>query len=120
MKCPKLPGFSTLESFFHLKWCSIPGAPTMVKEYRFDSVRQWRFDFAHVPSRVAVEMEGGIWLKEGGGHTRGTAYEKDLEKYNQAAFQGWVLIRLTQRLCTYDTLIALKWLIESRSSHPRP
>ena len=94
-------GMSTLEALFWTKWRGIPGVPLLVKYHCFDSVRQWRFDFAHRASRVAVEMEDEI--------------EKGLEKYNAATFQGWTIIRLNQRLTTYDTLIALKWLIESRS-----
>jgi very-short-patch-repair endonuclease len=107
---------TALASRFWQKWQAIPGAPTLIKEYRFDSVRQWRFDFAHPQSRVAVEMEDGLWLKGGDEHTRRIAYEKDLEKYAGATFQGWILIRLHQRQTTYDTLVALQWLIESRSS----
>lgn len=74
----------------HLKAEKLDG---FEQEYRFDLTRRWRFDFAHVPRRVAVEIEGGTW--SGGRHTRGSGYAKDLEKYNAAARQGWLVLRYT-------------------------
>ena len=63
------------------------------REYRFHPERKWRFDFAFPDSRVAVEMEGGIWT--GGGHNRGTIYNTNCDKYNAAAMLGWTVLRYT-------------------------
>ncbi|WP_257993592.1 DUF559 domain-containing protein [Cupriavidus pauculus] len=63
------------------------------REYRFDPIRMWRFDFAWPARRLAVEVEGGTWT--GGRHTRGSGYQADLEKYNAAAAQGWTVLRFT-------------------------
>lgn len=62
-----------------------------VREYRFDSVRKWRFDFAWPNILLAAEVEGGIWT--GGRHTRGKGFLDDCEKYNQAAMAGWKVLR---------------------------
>lgn len=44
-------------------------------------------------SKVAVELEGGIWVM--GRHTRGAGFEKDCEKMNWAALHGWRVFRFT-------------------------
>ena len=65
--------------------------PTPEKEYRFHSERKWRFDFAWAERKIAVEVEGGIWI--GGGHNRPVFFEKDMEKYNLATVEGWRVLR---------------------------
>jgi very-short-patch-repair endonuclease len=66
---------------------------TFCRQYRFDSVRQFKFDFAIPEYRIAVEYEGGTWT--GGGHVRGKVYSSNCEKYNLAAIQGWRVLRYT-------------------------
>ena len=88
-----------------------------VREYRFDAVRRWRFDFA-IPSRmIAVEVEGGQWT--GGRHTRGAGFEADLEKYQAALRQGWTVYRCSpamvkngQAAQTVEILIQKSWTLE--------
>jgi len=62
-------------------------------EYRFDEMRRWRFDLAWPAERVAVEIEGGAWVR--GRHTRGKGFVADLEKYNEAVCAGWRVLRVT-------------------------
>lgn len=71
------------------------------QEFRFDEnkpQRRWRFDFVLRPVKVkiAVEIEGGIFM--GKGHTGGKHFEGDCEKYNQAALQGWLVLRYTPQI----------------------
>ena len=67
------------------------------REYRFDvNGRKWRFDFAWPHYKVACEVEGGTFVQ--GRHTRGAAFEKDAEKYNEAAIQGWLVLRVTPKM----------------------
>ena len=63
----------------------------IAEEYRFHPTRKWRFDFAIVESKVAIEVEGGVW--EYGRHNRAAGFVKDMEKYNEAAAHGWRLLR---------------------------
>lgn len=65
--------------------------PAPEREYRFAPPRFWRFDFAYPAQKLAIEVEGGVW--NGGRHTRGSGYVKDLEKYNTAALNGWRVLR---------------------------
>lgn len=68
-----------------------------VKEYKFHPVRRWRFDYAIVEHKIALEVEGGVWTQ--GRHTRSQGFLGDMEKYNTATLMGWRVFR-----CTPDTL----------------
>ena len=86
---------SNLETRFELLWKSCDG-PELIREHRFDPIRRWRFDFAHLASKVAIEIEGGVWM--GKGHTSGQGFIDDCEKYNEATLAGWKVIRLTANM----------------------
>lgn len=79
----------------------------MVREYRFHPERRWRYDFAWPDKMIAVEVEGGTW--GGGRHTRGAGYEKDCEKYNEAAILGWRVLRATGKQVNNGQ--AIQWLM---------
>jgi len=82
---------SRLEHRFMLLWKALDGPP-LEREFRFDPVRRWRADFAHLPSRTLIEIEGGIWIS--GRHNRAAGFVADMEKYLEAALAGWSVIRL--------------------------
>lgn len=78
-----------------------------VAEHRFDPSRRWRFDFAWPEHRIALECEGGVW--NGGRHTRGSGFVKDIAKYNSAVRRGWRILRcVPDDLCTVDTIEMVK------------
>lgn len=67
--------------------------PEPEREYRFDSRRRYRFDFAW-PSLVpplSVEVEGGTHIR--GRHTRPLGFRNDCRKYNLATLRGWRVLR---------------------------
>ena len=83
------------------------GLPMPEFEYRFDSVRRWRFDLAWPARMVALEVEGGVWT--GGRHSRGVGMIRDMEKYNAATLAGWRVLRVTpDQLLTSATLDMLR------------
>ena len=83
---------SDLELEF-LSQVRLAGLPEPEREYRFHPTRRWKFDFCWPSKMVAVELEGGTWT--GGRHTRPVGFEKDCEKYNEAAIMGWKVLRFT-------------------------
>jgi hypothetical protein len=70
------------------------GLDEFVPEFKFHPTRRWRFDYLLKP-KVAVEIEGGIYLRAGGRHNRGAGYEKDLEKYREATILGYDVYRFS-------------------------
>lgn len=73
-----------------LKWLKLPQPE---REYVFARPRKWRFDFAWPTVKLAVEVEGGIYVT--GRHSRGAGFEADCEKYNEAALHDWLVLRVT-------------------------
>lgn len=61
--------------------------------------RRWRADLAWPAHRVAVELQGGLYV--GGHHVRGQEYERDCEKMLYAAAEGWRVIPLTWGMLIY-------------------
>lgn len=92
---------SRLESKFLFLWRVAQG-PALEREVKFHTSRAWRADFAHLPSRTLIEIEGGIFLPGGGRHSRGAGYAKDAEKYLEAVLVGWTVIRLTDKQLNLD------------------
>lgn len=56
-------------------------------EYKFHPTRKWRFDWAWPEHKIAVEQDGGLWVK--GRHSRGAGRLKDYEKDREAMLLGW-------------------------------
>ncbi len=84
----------------------------LTPEYRFAPPRRWRFDFACPEKMIAIEVEGGVWMRNPGRHNRGSGFVKDMEKYNTAAAMGWRVLRFTpEQLLTDKTLNIIKQAI---------
>lgn len=69
------------------------GLPIPHTEYRGIPGRKFRFDGAWPELMICYEVEGGQWIR--GRHQRPIGYEKDCEKYNLAALEGWKVLRFT-------------------------
>ncbi len=63
-----------------------------VREYRFHPVRGWLLDFAWVPEKFAIEIDGGVMT--GGKHVRPTGVRRDYEKAEALHLLGWRLYRV--------------------------
>ena len=95
-KIGKLPSRrnSTLES--DLEWQLKALDIGYAREFKFDPVRRWRFDF-RLADCVCVECEGlTFYGNHLGRHQSAKGYATDLEKYNEALVQGWKVLRITK------------------------
>jgi very-short-patch-repair endonuclease len=70
---------------------------------RFHETRRWRFDWAWVAQKVALEVDGGVYIQ--GRHTRASGWLKDSEKLNTAASMGWRLLRATPQQVASGAII---------------
>lgn len=68
------------------------GIPLPIEEYVFHPGRKWPFDFAWVQQKLALEVEGGVFTRRAHGSITGIL--RDIEKYNQAAVDGWRVLRV--------------------------
>lgn len=104
---------SSLEKKFTLLWVHVIKGPTDVTpEHKFHPSRRWRFDFAHIPTKTAIELEGGIWSQ--GRHTRGSGFRSDCEKYNEATRLGWRVFRLTGDMVNTEELNSIATFIRQQ------
>lgn len=72
------------------------------REYRACPPRLWRYDFlVGLPTgpsdrlMVLVDIDGGQWT---GGHSRGVAFEPNVEKHNEATLRGFMVLRVTPKM----------------------
>lgn len=75
-----------------------------VTEHVFAPPRRWRFDFSYPDRLIAMEIEGGSWIK--GRHNYGEGFENDMRKYNTAEALGWTVLRFTPHMVTSGEAIA--------------
>lgn len=79
--------------------------------------RRWAFDFAFPTHKVAIECEGGIYLRGRGGWAKGHAHpkrlEEDMVKYNTAAIQGWKVLRFGTKLVCENEEYVLRTVKEA-------
>jgi very-short-patch-repair endonuclease len=73
------------------------------REYRFSPLRKYRFDFAFLPAKLAVEIEGGIWTY--GAHSRPLGIIRDITKGNLAILSGWRVLRYTPSMVNDGTAL---------------
>lgn len=69
--------------------------PAPEREHRFHPTRMWRFDHAWPSHKLALEVQGGLFVH--GRHSRGAALLGEHEKLNTAAILGWRVLFTTPR-----------------------
>lgn len=67
------------------------GYPPPAEEHKFHETRRWKIDFAWPQLKLAVEIEGGIFVR--GRHVSPSGFVADCEKYNTATLDGWSVLR---------------------------
>lgn len=70
-----------------------PEYPTLEEQYRYAAPRLFRADFAHLSSRLLIELEGGVTTHGAhGGRVSGTL--NDLDRSRHASAHGWRVFRV--------------------------
>ncbi len=83
---------SDLERLFQHYWLSYYPAVPPTPQHKFHPVRQWVLDFAWIPSKVAVEVQG-----MGPGHCGIVSMTKDYDKHRAAMLLDWKIVYLTKK-----------------------
>ena len=86
--------------------------PTFTQQHIFHPQRQWRFDFAFVTHKIAIEVQG-----YGPGHTSLPGMSNDHEKHNEALLHGWLIIYLMNKDITItipNTIQTIRRVLELR------
>lgn len=96
---------SHLELEFYLALKEAKLLSGMEREFRFHDTRKWRFDFAWPDVKLAVEIQGGIWLGGRGGHTSARGIERDNEKLLEAIMLGWRVLYATPSMVKSGALL---------------
>lgn len=80
-----------LEQRFLEAWRrNFPQLPKPVMQHRFHPDRKWRFDFCWPAVLIAVEIQGGSFIR--GGHNLPIQQQKDYEKQRAAIKLGWRVV----------------------------
>jgi len=125
--------------FSFLEQVEDAGLPQPHEEYAFAHVigRDWRFDYAWVPYRLALEVEGALFggrvinvqhgfeyrtikgekvqidiapgtvFRLGGGHNTGERLKRDLEKRANAAIFGWAVLPIMPEQVTDGSAVRM-------------
>lgn len=73
-------------------------------EHRFDSNRRYRFDLALPKHNIAIEIDGGVYIKSG--HSGGSNIEKSMIRGNIACMNGWFVLHYTPRMAlAYEDVV---------------
>jgi len=89
---------SELELQFENLWLDLHPTIDLETEYRIISNRRFRFDYVHVKSKIAIEINGGTWKKMG--HSSASGIHRDYEKLNLAQAIGWRVFQLSGDMIT--------------------
>ena len=91
------------------------GGPVLATEHRYHKTRMWRFDYAHLDTNVAIELDGGLFT--GGGHVRPQHVQDTCDKKNEAILAGWVVFTLGTGIITEDRVRAIVEFVKQKNKN---
>lgn len=105
---------SEAEFLFADTWLHLYPDIDLHTQHRFAHPKRHRFDFAHLPTRVGIEIQGGTWV-QGMGHSGGAGIRRDMEKTQIAAGLGWVVVPIaSDHVADPEKLAAIAQVIQQR------
>lgn len=106
------PKFSTGELKFKEHWELLYPDIDLYHNHKFLKNRKFKFDFAHLPQKIAIEINGGNWI--GGRHSNALALNSEYEKLNLAVVNGWRVFVLSPEMITDEWLEAIAQAIQTK------
>ena len=111
---------SELEQQFAVAWRCYGNGRAPLTEYQFAASigRRFRFDFAFVSQKVAIECDGGQYAFRGGRHNT----DADRTKLNIAAALGWRVLRFSGSMLHDPENVCrmVRWALDAQPcGHPR-
>ena len=85
---------SQLEEYFLDMWEDTYPELELDREVKLIPGRAFRFDFAHLKGKVAIEIHGGNYKAERSGHSTSVGLKRDYEKANLVQLVCFYLIAL--------------------------
>ena len=76
------------------------------------------FDFVHKAAMVAIEIQGGVWMKKSG-HNTGAGISRDIRKAFDASVMGWVVLQVLPEMIGFVTVGKIHDLILKRQGKGR-
>ena len=86
------------ELLFKLHWEARYPNIDLVNEYKFSKNYNFRFDFAHIESRIGIDCQNSVWMKRRSGHNFGESLLDDYRKTLISFQEGWRLIHLSPEM----------------------
>ena len=84
-------------------------------EFEFCKERKFRIDFAEPFLKIAIEIDGGIWMRGKSGHSSGTGIKRDQEKTTLLSQYGWSILRFEPDECmTIYAIETIRKTIENK------
>lgn len=105
---------SKLEIEFENLWLELYPKIDLISEFKPIPKRRFRADYAHIPSKVLIEIQGATWTK--GGHSSGGGIERDYIKGNLSILHGYVTFQLSSQMITKEWLDVIVETIKSREA----
>lgn len=109
-----MSGPSDLELEFERLWVLLYPNIDLWAQEQIIPERKFKFDYVHKESKVAIELNGGIWM-EASGHNTGTGLLRDYEKNNLAIANGYVVFWLAREMFDDANLGLIARIIQSRT-----
>jgi len=103
---------SELEIAFEALWLELYPDIDLVSEFKPIPKRRFRADYAHINSKVLIEINGGTWVKNG--HSSGKGIERDYTKTNLCILHGYVTFQLSSQMIIKEWLDIIVETIKGR------
>lgn len=92
-----------LENNFHCHWVMMFGnLPEPVRQHPIlnpKTNRHWKLDFAWPEEKLAVEIQGGSFVR--GGHNTAQGQHSDYERHNALVRMGWRILYFNTIACKH-------------------